>query len=79
MKSQLELDKMKQRNQKEVDQLERDLEEQCEAAARKARSYESRITELDEELHNALQSKRDAERKVIEMRDQAPTRDHGML
>lgn len=77
MKSQLELDKIKQRNQKDLDQVERDLEEQREAAARKGRSYEARIAELDEELHNALQAKRDAERRMIEIRDQAPTRDHG--
>lgn len=78
LKSQLELDKIKQRNQKEVDQLERDLEEQREAATRKSRSYESRITELDEELHAALQGKRDAERRMLELRDQAPSRDMGM-
>jgi len=76
LKSQLELDKIKQRNQKDLDQVERDLEEQREAAARKGRSYEARIAELDEELHNALQAKRDAERRMIEIRDQAPTRDH---
>ena len=78
LKLQMEVDKMKQRQQKELDQLEREADELRETAARKARNYENRIAELDDELQSALQGRRDAERKLLEARDVMPVRDHGM-
>jgi len=73
----MEVDKLKQKHQKEIDQLERDLEEVRDTQARKTRNYESRIAELEEELHQALQERREAERKWLKAKDTVPVRDVG--
>lgn len=68
---------MRQKQQKDLDQLEREMEELKETSARKARGYESKITELEEEVHAALQGKREAERKMMQSRDSVPVKDVG--
>lgn len=77
MKLQIEVDKLKQKCQKDADIHERELDELRETTARKHRNYDSKITDLEEELHSALQGKRDAERRLLEQREAVPVRDHG--
>ena len=55
------------------------MDELRESTARKGRSYESKTAELEDELQTALQGKRDAERKLLDVRDSAPARDRGEL
>ncbi|XP_067938271.1 unconventional myosin-XVIIIa-like isoform X2 [Watersipora subatra] len=76
LKLQMEIDKMKIKQQKELDLLEREMDELREASTRKTRNYENRIAELDEELQSALHERREAERKLLSARDAEPVRDH---
>lgn len=73
----MEVDKLRQKTQKDVEVHERELDEMRNSAARKMRGYESRIGELEEELNDAYQAKREAERRLLNHKDAEPAHDHG--
>ena len=73
----MEVDKLRQKTQKDIELHERELDEMRDSSARKARGYESRIGELEEELNEAYQAKREAERRLLNHKDTEPSRDHG--